>query len=285
MSLPATAAALSAGIAFATGALLCTAATAVLCTGRPDARQPTRHRSRSASRWAARKLSPQRTADLLLAGIAPGRFLAHQALGAAAAGAAGIAVAAARAAEPLTAASVAAVCITVGWLLPGQRARDTARQRRHDLGQAVNAWMALTAQQVNAGAEPAAAMITAAKANNTLPWQLLARHLHAAQNERLPAAAGLAEIVRRYRLESLDETLGALSLAAQRGTRLAAAVVASARNEWQRQIARERETAQRHNQIIALPATAIALGLAAILIYPPLVSLTGGIIATGPNGP
>ena len=221
----------------------------------------------------------------MLAGVAPSRFLALQALGGTAGAAIGICAAAARAATPLAAAASTALCVSVGWLLPGQRVRDTARQRRHDLGQAINAWMALTAQQVNAGAEPAAAMLAAAQANTTTPWQLLSRRLRAAQNERLPVAAGLAEIVRRYRLEGLDETLGALQLAAQRGTRLADAVIASARNAWQRQIARERETAQRHNQIIALPATAIALGLAAILVYPPLVSLTGGIIETGPSAP
>lgn len=234
-----------------------------------------------AHRAAARRLSAQRAADLRLAGITPQAFLAQQALAAAAGLLAGAAAAAAWTSVPATATAVVAACATAGWLLAAQAAKDTARQRRRDLGAAINAWIVLTAQQVNAGAEPAAAMLHAAQANSTLPWQILARHLRAAQNETRPASDGLVELAERYRLDGLDETLSALQLSARRGTRLADAVLVAAHNQWHQHIAAEREAAQRHNQIIALPATAVALALAAILIYPPLVSLTGGIAAGG----
>lgn len=172
-----------------------------------------------------------------------------------------------------------------GWLLAAQSARDTARQRRGDLRRTVNSWIVLTAQQVTAGAEPAAAMLAAAHANDTVPWQLLARHLQDAQNRMRPAAHGLKELAERYRLDGVDHAFGALELAARRGTRLSDAVLAAAEVQWAHSVAAEREAAQRHNQIIALPATAVALALAAILIYPPLVSLTGGIVADGAVNP
>lgn len=269
--------AVSAGAVFAAGLLLCAAAA-------PARRERAGAAAASSivRRAAARRLSDQRAADLRLAGITPPAFLAQQALAAASGLLGGVLAGVEWTSTALGASAAPAACAAAGWLLPAQAARDTARQRRHDLQHAIGAWIALTAQQVHAGAEPAEAMLRAACANSTLPWQILARHLRAAQNETRPASDGLADLADRYRLDGLDETLSALQLAARRGTRLADAIVAAAANQWQRRIAAERETAQRHNQIIALPATAIALALAAILIYPPLVSLTGGIVATRP---
>lgn len=266
------------GLALAAGLTACIAAA---LTVRPT-RRPAAAMSSLMRRAASRTLSDRRAADLRLAGTAPCTLRARQTLAAAAGLTVGALAAAAWNAAPSATTAAAAACATAGWLLPAQAVRDTARQRRRDLHAAVNAWIALTAQQVNAGAEPAAAMLRAARANRTLAWQTLARHLQAAQNQTRPAADGLADLAGRYQLDSLDETLSALALAARQGTRLADAVLTAAHNQHQRHIAAERETAQRHNQIIALPATAIALALAAILIYPPLVSLTGGIIATGP---
>lgn len=272
MSLPAAVA----GIAFAAGLLACAAAAL-----------PRRRRLATASpgAWhgpATGRLSDGRTADLRLAGITPGTHLAHQALAGAAGLVAGAGAAVLWTSTAAAASACVAVCAAAGWMAPAQAVRDAARQRRGDLRRAIDAWIALTAQQVDAGVEPAQAMLRAANANGTLAWRTLARRLRAAQNETRPAADGLADLAERYRLDGLDETLSALTLAARRGTRLAVAVQTAARNQWQRRIAAEREAAQRHNQIIALPATAIALALAAILIYPPLVSLTGGITAAAP---
>ena len=267
-----------AGLTLAAGLLACI--TAAL-PARPP-RATTQIAAGLMQRAAAHRLSGRRVSDLRLAGVAPATYLARQTLAATAGLCAGTLAATAWTATPIATAAVIAACTAAGWLLPAQSVRDTARQRRRDLHAAVNAWIALTAQQVNAGAEPAAAMLRAAHANRTLAWKLLARHLHAAQNETRPAADGLGGLADRYRLDGLDETLSALALAARQGTRLADAVLAAADNQWQRHAAVEREAAQRHNQIIALPATAIALALAAILIYPPLVSLTGGIVVAGP---
>lgn len=266
-----------AGAALAAGLLMCIAA--ALPSRRRPADRPPRDDWR---RLATRRLSDRRAADLRLAGIDPAAHLAHQALSGAAGLLAGTAIAAQWASAAPAATAAVAACTAAGWLLPAQAARDTARQRRRDLQHTVSAWIALTAQQVNAGAEPAQAMLRAAHANSTLPWRTLARRLHATQNDTRPAADGLGDLAESYRLDGLDETLSALTLASRRGTRLADAVLTAAHNQWQRRIAAERETAQRHNQIIALPAAASALALAAILIYPPLVSLTGGITATAP---
>ena len=265
-----------AGIAFAVGALLAVAA----ATSPPDA--TTVQATIATVRRRLTATSPKRRADLAAAGIAPARFAIQRLVGLAAGAAAGIGTAALWTTSNTAGAAAVACGAVAGWLLPAQAARDAAKRTRRELDGVIRLWIVLAAQQVTAGTDPAAAMLNAARAGQRPTWKTLHRHLLAAQNQRRPASDGLAELVDRYQLDGLAQAAGAFTLAVRRGTRLADTVLAAADNLWADAIARQRETAQRHSQIIALPATAVALALAAILIYPPLVSLTGGIIATDP---
>lgn len=264
------------GTAFAAG----TAAVVTAAIGKPD--QPPTQGVLAASRGRLPQPRPSRTADLRLAGLTPGAYAAQRAAGLAGGTVLGITAAMLWTRTAISASAAIGLCAAVGWMLPAQGVRDTASRARAELEQVIRLWIVLAAQQVSAGAEPASAMIEAAQAGQRPSWRLLHRHLLAAQNERRPAADGLAELIERYALTSLSSTVGAFALAARTGTRMADAVLAAADNLWRDTIAREREKAERRNQIIVLPATAIALALAAILIYPPFVSLTGGIIVTGP---
>ncbi len=225
---------------------------------------------------------PSRAADLLLAGVTPRAYLAQRTAGVAAGLAVGAIAAAWRTGTATAAAATVVLCALAGWLIPSQGVRDGAKRARAELDQVVRLWIVLAAQQVAAGAEPANAMLTAAQAGRRPTWRLLHRHLVGAHNERRPAADGLSELTERYRLTSLTQAVGAFGLAARRGTRMADAVLAAADNLWRDTMQREREAAERRDQIIVLPATAVALALAAILIYPPFVSLTGGIITRTP---
>ena len=271
-----TVAAVLGGTCFACGAALVTSA----LTRRP-ARRPLRRTSTGV--W---ELLPQprptRATELLLAGVRPRTYQAQHLAGLAAGTAAGAATAAWRASTTTAAIGTVAVFALAGWLIPAQGVRDAAKRARAELDQVVRLWIVLAAQQVAAGAEPAHAMLTAAQAGQRPTWRLLHRHLARAQNERRPASEGLSELVERYGLASLAQAVGAFGLAARRGTRMADAVLAAADNLWRDTMQREREAAERRNQIIVLPATAVALALAAILIYPPFVSLTGGIITNTP---
>lgn len=225
---------------------------------------------------------PGRAADLLLAGVTPRAYFAQRTASAAAGLAVGAVAAAWRTSTSTAAIVTVALCALAGWLVPYQGMRDAARRARAELDQVVRLWIVLAAQQVAAGAEPANAMLTAAQAGRRPTWRLLHRHLASAQNERRPASDGLSELTERYGLANLTQAVGAFGLAARRGTRTADAVLAAADNLWRDTMQREREAAERRNQIIVLPATAVALALAAILIYPPFVSLTGGIITRTP---
>ena len=249
------------------------------------ARRPAQRPSRAAPVGIWARLSaprPGRTADLLLAGVTAQKYLAQQIAGLAGGLAAGALAAAWWTNTAPAAIAAVAAFASAGWLAPRQGVRDAAKRARVELDQVVRLWIVLTAQQVAAGAEPAHAMLSAAQAGRRPTWRLLHRHLRAAQNERRPASDGLAELTERYGLASLDQTVGAFALAARRGTRTSDAVLAAADNLWRDTMQRERETAERRNQIIVLPATAVALALAAILIYPPFVSLTGGIVTSSP---
>ena len=168
-----------------------------------------------------------------------------------------------------------------GWLLPMLGTRDTAKKARAELDQVIRVWIALVAQQVSAGVDPAAAMLTAARAGRRPSWRLLHRFLLAAQQERRPAWEGLVDIVERYGIHSLSPVVSALGLAAERGTRLSEAVLVAADTLWRDTTSREREKAGRRAQIVMVPATGIALALAGILIYPPFQALTGGGLVTG----
>lgn len=164
----------------------------------------------------------------------------------------------------------------VGWVLPTLGARDTARRARGEFDEVIRVWIALTAQQVRAGAEPAAAMLNSARAGRRPVWELLRKSLLAAQQQGRPAWEGLADLVERYGLHTVAPTISALGLAEQRGTRVADAVLAAADTLWQESVAQERERATKRAQLVVLPATGVALGLAAILVYPPFTALTGG---------
>lgn len=264
------------GAGFACGIALVTVAIA----GRP-ARRSLRTMAASVTALIPEP-RPGRAADLLLAGVTPRAHLAQRALGLAAGLAVGAVAAAWRTSTATAAAATVVLCALAGWLIPYQGVRDAAKRARAELDQVVRLWIVLAAQQVAAGAEPANAMLTAAQAGRRPTWRLLHRHLASAQNERRPASDGLSELTERYGLASLTQAVGAFGLAARRGTRMADTVLAAADNLWRDTMQREREAAERRNQIIVLPATAVALALAAILIYPPFVSLTGGIITRTP---
>lgn len=273
MSTPTLSAAALAGTVFAAGAMLVIAAASQTATAEA-------HGLTAAPRQRPAAPSPKRAAELAAAGITPARFAAQRIIGLAAGIAVGVVAAGLWTAAPAAAAVVLGALI--GWLLPAQAARDAAKRSRRELDGVIRLWIVLAAQQVTAGADPAAAMLDAARAGQRPTWDVLHRSLLAAQHDRRPASDGLAELVHRYQLVGLTQAVGAFTLAVRRGTRLADTVLAAADNLWADSLARQREAAQRHNQIIALPATAVALALAAILIYPPLVSLTGGIVTTGP---
>ena len=177
---------------------------------------------------------------------------------------------------------LAVLAATMGWVLPMLGLRDTARKAREEFDHVVRVWIALVAQQVRAGADPTAAMLRAAQAGRRPAWQILHRFLLAAQQSRRPAWEGLADIVERYGIHSLAPAVSALGLAAQRGTRVADAVLVAADSLWREAVARERERTAKRAQIIVVPATLVALALAAILIYPPFTALTGGPVANLP---
>ena len=174
-------------------------------------------------------------------------------------------------------------CTLMGWLLPLMGVRDTARKVRGEMDKIVRYWAILVAQQVSAGADPAAAMLTAARAGRRPGWRLLHRFLLAAQQERRAPWEGLVDLVDRYGIANLVPIISSLGLAVGRGTRLSEAVLVAADSLWEEETSRERAKAARRAEIIVLPATAVALALAGILVYPPFTSLTGGGI-TGVGG-
>lgn len=163
-----------------------------------------------------------------------------------------------------------------GWLLPMVGVRDTAKKAREEIDQVIRVWIALVAQQVSAGVDPTVAMLAASRVGKRRAWRLLHRFLLAAQQDRRPAWEGLSDIVNRYGIQSLAPVVSALGLAAERGTRIAEAVLVAADTLWRDSTSKEREKAARRAQIIVLPATGVALALAGILVYPPFSSLTGG---------
>lgn len=174
-------------------------------------------------------------------------------------------------------------CALVGWLLPLLGVRDTARRLRNEMDRIVRYWAILVAQQVSAGADPAAAMLVASRAGRRPGWRLLHRFLLAAQQERRPPWEGLVDLVNRYGITNLVPIVSSLGLAVSRGTRLSEAILVAADALWEEETSREREKAARRAQIIVLPATGVAIALAGILIYPPFTALTGGGI-TGIGG-
>ena len=221
-------------------------------------------------------LSAGEEANLRLAGITPTLYGVQRVTGLAAGLAVGAVVGLLWQGVGIAAFALALLVGATGWVLPMLGMRDTASKARDDFDRVVRVWIALVAQQVRAGTDPSVAMLVAARAGRRPAWDVLYRSLLAAQQQRRAAWEGLADIVDRYGVHSLGPAISALGLAAQHGTRVADAVLAAADTLWRESVSRERERVARRAQVIVVPATLVALGLAALLVYPPFSALTGG---------
>lgn len=219
--------------------------------------------------------------NLRLAGIAPRQFALHRLSGVLFGLVVGVLLSRLLGRGPAGTVVLAGLVGGGGWVLPYLGVNDTARKARAEIDQMIRVWIALVAQQVSAGADPTAAMLTAARVGKRRNWRLLHRFLLAAQQNRRPAWEGLADIVERYGIHTLSPVVSALGLATERGTRLSDALLVAADTLWKETTQRDREKASRRAQIVVVPATGVALALAAILIYPPFTSLTGGVITPG----
>ena len=213
--------------------------------------------------------------NLRLAGITPEAYAVQRFGGLVGGLAAGAVLSRLTGRGPVGTIMLVLVAGAAGWLLPMLGVRDTAKKARAEIDQMVRVWITLVAQQVSAGADPAVAMLAAARIGRRTCWRLLHRFLLAAQQEGRPAWEGLADMVDRYGIHSLGSVVSALGLAAERGTRVSEAVLVAADTLWRDNMSRQREQAARRAQIIVVPATGVALALAGILVYPPFTALTG----------
>ncbi len=220
--------------------------------------------------------------NLRLAGITPEAYSVQRVVGLGAGLALGVLGSLITGRGPVAMAVFTILAGAGGWLLPMLGVRDTAKKARTEIDQMVRVWIALVAQQVTAGVDPSLAMLAAARVGRRDCWRLLHRFLLSAQQQRRPTWEGLADIVERYGIHSLAPMVSAMGLAAERGTRISEAVLAAADTMWSDTASADREKATRRSQIIMVPATGVALGLAGILVYPPFTSLTGGGINTIP---
>ncbi len=247
---------------------------------------PTRSRSSQTPGETLRDLLPTikegEEQNLRLAGITPESYSLQRFGGLVAGLAVGAVVSVVTGRGPVGAALLAVAAGAAGWLLPMLGVRDTAKKARTEIDQVIRVWIALVAQQVAAGVDPSVAMLAAARAGERSSWRLLHRFLLAAQQDRRPVWEGLGDVVSRYGIHSLAPAVSALGLAAERGTRMAEAILVAADTLWRDSTSREREKAARRAQIIVVPATGVALALAGILVYPPFTSLTGGGITSLP---
>ena len=220
--------------------------------------------------------------NLRLAGITPESYASQRVGGLVGGLAAGAVISVVWGRGPVGTVMLVAAVGAGGWVLPMMGVRDTAKKARTEIDQVIRVWIALVAQQVSAGVDPTVAMIAAAGSGQRNSWRLLHRFLLGAQQDRRPAWEGLVDLVDRYGIHSLAPVVSALGLAAERGTRVSEAVLVAAENLWRETTSREREKAASRAQIIVLPATAVALALAGILVYPPFTSLTGGGVVPPP---
>ncbi|MCY4422480.1 MAG: hypothetical protein OXC06_05360 [Acidimicrobiaceae bacterium] len=220
--------------------------------------------------------------NLRLAGITPESYAVQRFAGLVVGLVVGAVISVAMGRGPLGTGLFVVATAAAGWLLPMLGVRDTAKKARAEIDQVIRVWIALVAQQVAAGMDPSVAMLSAARAGQRNSWRLLHRFLLAAQQDRRPAWEGLGDIVNRYGIHTLAPVVSALGLAAERGTRMAEAILVAADTLWRDSTAREREKAASRAQIIVVPATGVALALAGILVYPPFTSLTGGGITNLP---
>lgn len=165
----------------------------------------------------------------------------------------------------------------VGLTLPGAVLRRRARQRRLAFGHALSTFLDLVSVLLAGGAGIETSLTAAADAGDGWAFTLLRNELIRARTRRHTPWDGLADLGRRLGVSELVDLAATVRLAGEHGARVRSSLTTRAAAVRERHLARVEADAQAATERMGLPMVLVFVGFIALLGYPALTSITGGL--------
>lgn len=173
---------------------------------------------------------------------------------------------------------VAVVAITaLGLVLPGILLRREAHHRRQAFGHALSAFLDLVSVLLAGGAGLETSLTAAAEAGDGWAFSLLRNELVRARARRRSPWDGYGELGRRLGIAELVDLAATVQLAGTHGARVRQSLTARAAAVRDRHLAQVEAEAQAATERMGLPMVLVFMGFVALLGYPALTSILGGL--------
>lgn len=165
----------------------------------------------------------------------------------------------------------------VGLVLPGALLRREAHRRRLAFGHALSAFLDLVSVLLAGGAGLETSLTAAADAGDGWAFSLLRNELVRARARRRSPWDGFAELGRRLGVGELVDLAATIQLAGTHGARVRQSLTARAAAVRDQHLAQVEADAQAATERMGLPMVLVFIGFVALLGYPALTSILGGL--------
>lgn len=164
-----------------------------------------------------------------------------------------------------------------GVVLPGELVRRRARQQRLAFGHALSTFLDLIGVLLAGGAGIETSLSAAAHAGDGWAFALLRDELVRARTRRMSPWAGLRDLGERLGIVDLIDLAVTVQLAGEHGARVRNSLTSRAAAVRERHLAQVEAQAQAATERMGLPMVLVFVGFVALLGYPALSLITGGL--------
>lgn len=163
----------------------------------------------------------------------------------------------------------------VAWFAIGVMTRDRAARRRREMKYALVSFLTSVAMNRAAGLAMGQALSGAAAESQAWPFRMIQQRMAAAVRGGTSEWAGLAGLGPELGVDELSDLASISDIASHAGAGVYDTLLARASSLRRELLADEREAAARSSKNLAVPRVLLTVVLAAFLIFPPLLRLTG----------
>jgi tight adherence protein C len=174
-------------------------------------------------------------------------------------------------------AMVGCIAVVGGLFIPAALVRSQARRRRLAFGHAVSAFLDLVSVLLAGGAGVETSLMAAADAGDGWAFDVLRNELVRARTHRQSPWDALGDLGRRLAVTDLVDLSATVQLAGTQGARVRSSLTARAGAVRDRHLAQVEADAQVATERMGLPMVFVFIGFIALLGYPALSLIVGGL--------
>ncbi len=164
-----------------------------------------------------------------------------------------------------------------GLVVPGELLRRQARRRRLAFGHALSTFLDLVSVLLAGGAGIETSLTAAAEAGDGWVFSMVRDELVRARTRRRSPWDGLADLGRRLGVDELVDLAATVQLAGEHGARVRNSLTTRAGAVRERHLSQVEADAQAATERMGLPMVLVFVGFIALLGYPALSSIVGGL--------